>query len=199
MYKFGLQHQRRPERNRNRALQNGAALGLGLGAITRAGLSGSPVMRAALSYARLSQLATLLVGGPAAATPLTPTTACTRGPCGPGNEVCADAAGNEAPISRFVFHLTDHGGCKINDPNGPVLYVLLLNAPRLPAGPVPCAKFRVRNFVWRKPDTLLDCTNRTLYWIPRGHFGSYPSGHYGARHSPYVAAGVSTQEVQTPA
>jgi hypothetical protein len=68
MYKFGLQHQRRPERNRNRALQNGAALGLGLGAITRAGLSGSPVMRAALSYARLSQLATLLVGGPAAVT-----------------------------------------------------------------------------------------------------------------------------------
>eukprot|EP01046_Picozoa_sp_COSAG06_P009978 COSAG06_NODE_534_length_14525_cov_90.383058_12_plen_113_part_00 len=76
-------------------------------------------MRAALSYARLSQLATLLVG-PAAAATLTPTAACTRGPCGPGNEVCADAAGNEAPISRFVFHLTDHRGCKINDPNGPV-------------------------------------------------------------------------------
>jgi hypothetical protein len=41
------------------------------------------------------------------------TTQCTKGPCGPGNELCAGL-----PIPTYTFHLADKT-CSINDPNFP--------------------------------------------------------------------------------
>jgi len=40
-------------------------------------------------------------------------TQCTKGPCGPGNDICTVGS-----PTRFVFHLSDVA-CDINDPNGP--------------------------------------------------------------------------------
>ena len=42
--------------------------------------------------------------------------ACLNGPCGPGNEVCGQPFGKDAP----QYHLMDQNGCAENDPNGPV-------------------------------------------------------------------------------
>ena len=48
-----------------------------------------------------------------------PPTQCTRGPCAPGNDICASALGVKANVSVLHYHLTDRRGCSINDPNGP--------------------------------------------------------------------------------